>query len=82
MGFHDHQYPTMTDRKKPGVALWATVVLVVVVLYVASFGPAFRLYFYGCGDWIDEGTEAVLQPWSPILWLSYHGPQPVHDAIL
>jgi len=27
-------------RKKPGVALWATVVLVVLVLYVASFGPA------------------------------------------
>jgi hypothetical protein len=28
------------DRKKPGVAYWATVVLVVVMLYVASFGPA------------------------------------------
>ena len=30
----------MTDRKKPGVAFWATVGLVVVLLYVASFGPA------------------------------------------
>jgi hypothetical protein len=30
----------MTDRKKPGVVFWATVVLVVVVLYFASFGPA------------------------------------------
>jgi hypothetical protein len=30
----------MTDRKKPGVAFWATVALVVPLLYVASFGPA------------------------------------------
>jgi len=31
----------MTDRKKPGVALWATVVLVVVLVgYPLSFGPA------------------------------------------
>jgi uncharacterized membrane protein YhaH (DUF805 family) len=30
----------MTDRKKPGVAFWATVVLVALVAYVASFGPA------------------------------------------
>jgi len=31
----------MTVRKKPGVAFWATVVMVVVlVLYPLSFGPA------------------------------------------
>jgi len=31
----------MTSRKKPGVALWATVALVVVVVgYPLSFGPA------------------------------------------
>jgi hypothetical protein len=30
----------MTDRKKPGVALWATVVVVVLALYVLSYGPA------------------------------------------
>jgi hypothetical protein len=31
----------MTDRKKPGVAFWATVALVVVlVAYPLSFGPA------------------------------------------
>jgi len=30
-----------TDRKKPGVAFWTTVVLAVVLLgYPASFGPA------------------------------------------
>jgi hypothetical protein len=31
----------MTSRKKPGVAFWATVVLVVLlVVYPLSFGPA------------------------------------------
>jgi hypothetical protein len=30
----------MTDRKKPGVAFWATALLAGLVLYVASFGPA------------------------------------------
>ena len=29
-----------SDRKKPGVAFWATVVLVVVLSYPLSFGPA------------------------------------------
>jgi len=28
------------DRKKPGVAFWATVVLVAVLAYPLSFGPA------------------------------------------
>jgi len=30
-------------RKKPGVAFWATVVLSLPIVYVASFGPACRL---------------------------------------
>ena len=29
----------MTDRKKPGIAFWATVALVVVLAYPLSFGP-------------------------------------------
>lgn len=32
----------MSDRKKPGAAFWATVALVAMLLYVASFGPALR----------------------------------------
>jgi len=33
----------MIDRKKPGVAFWAAVALVVVLLYAASFGPAWTI---------------------------------------
>jgi hypothetical protein len=31
----------MTDRKKAGVAFWVTVVVVVMVAYVASVGPVY-----------------------------------------
>jgi hypothetical protein len=55
--------PTATNRKKPGVAFWATVVLAVVLLYVASFGPA-------C--WISSrtnaGAAAVSTVYRPLTW--------------
>jgi len=53
----------MTDRKKPGVAFWATVVVVVVLAYPLSFGPA-------C--WITSrtnvGAEAVPVLFQPLTW--------------
>ena len=54
----------MTSRKKPGVAFWATVVVVVVlVAYPLSFGPA-------C--WITsrtgKGAAFVPTAYRPILW--------------
>ncbi len=39
----------MTDRKKPGIVFWATVVVVVLLAgYVLSIGPAARLAQEGC----------------------------------
>ena len=53
----------MTDRKKPGVAFWAPVVLVVLVLYVASIGPA-------C--WVSSrtniGAATVSFVYRPLTW--------------
>jgi len=51
------------DRKKPGLAFWATVVVVVALLYPISFGPA-------C--WINRGTavggKAIWTVYYPMLW--------------
>ena len=44
----------MTDRKKPGVAFWATAALVVVlVVYPLSFGPA-------C--WMADSNPIIRRP--------------------
>jgi hypothetical protein len=66
-----------TDRKKPGVAFWATVALVVVlVVYPLSFGPA-------C--WLDSRT--LLPAWSVRFLRSFYspmldGPKSVRDALM
>jgi hypothetical protein len=61
----------MTDRKKPGVAFWATVVVVVVlVAYPLSFGLA-------C--WIVSragGETAIERTYRPIVWACRIGPKP------
>src|SRR5262245_57352865 len=53
----------MTDRKKPGVAFWSTVLVAVVLLYPISFGPA-------C--WITSrtviGAPAVSLAYRPMMW--------------
>jgi hypothetical protein len=56
----------MTDRKKPGVAFWATVV-VVLLLYPLSFGPACWL-----ASRTDTGKNAVFKTvYWPLGWLVY-----------
>ena len=54
----------MTDRKKPGVAFWATVGMVVVLVgYPLSFGPACWLSSWlGCG-----GERLIPSAYWPIL---------------
>ena len=52
------------QRRRPGVAFWATVVVVVGLVYVLSFGPA-------C--WISErtviGSRAISTAYQPMLRL-------------
>ena len=66
----------MTSRKKPGVAFWATVVLVVVLVgYPLSVGPA-------C--WItsriesEQGVRVVTAIYRPLV---KHSPLPIRHAI-
>jgi hypothetical protein len=74
----------LTDRKKPGVAFWATVVTVVVggpILYLASMGLTYRLLILTddpSGGWRWDTFRAV---YAPILWVYDNGPEPVHEAI-
>lgn len=63
----------MTDRKKPGVAFWTTVALVVLMLYVLSVGPAcWMLTWAGDPDWAVSPYCAV---YAPIFWV--HSELPV-----
>jgi hypothetical protein len=52
----------MTSRKKPGVAFWATVGLVVIVLYVLSFGPACWLAFNVLPESMFPAFEVLYAP--------------------
>jgi hypothetical protein len=68
----------MTDRKKPGVGFWATVVVVVGLLYVASFGVWCR--FNRGGPGIIKAASYIW-PYYPMFWLMDNGPAPVKSAI-
>ena len=61
---------TMTyDCKKPGVAFWATVGLVTVLVYLASFGPACRIASRRVEFGFSEKPKIPTFYW-PILTLS------------
>jgi hypothetical protein len=67
----------MTDRKKPGVAFWATVALVAVLLaYPLSFGPACWLCERGLLS--QRAAWIIFRPWT---WLCVNGPEPVRTAV-
>ena len=54
----------MTDHKKPGVAFWATVVVVVaLVTYPLSFGPACWVT-----SRINRGADLVPVVYRPLTW--------------
>ncbi len=71
----------MTSRKKPGVAFWATVGLVVVLAaYPLSFGPAIWVIEHNDlpAAWAFDAAEVLYRP---ILWLEETGPKPISHAI-
>ena len=56
-----------SDRKKPGVAFWATVVVVVALLaYPLSFGPA--CWAVGRGFWKAEHAAILFRPLAVLTW--------------
>jgi hypothetical protein len=77
----------MTDRKKPGVAFWATVVVVVgLVAYPLSFGPACWWFSLprSDGPWLISMSDAephAPQIYWPIGWLTQNGPESIRGII-
>jgi hypothetical protein len=69
-----------SDRKKPGVAFWATVVVVVAVLYVLSIGPALLINekITGHGGRFTQACDVF---YAPLRVVYYHGPQKLRDAL-
>ena len=85
-----------SDRKKPGVAFWATVVVVVgLAAYPLSFGPACWWFSSSVsqkpaanGDLLQQevelrGTSGRWAPrfYWPIGWLAAKGPRPISTVI-
>src|SRR6266478_6093011 len=84
-----------TDRKKPGVTFWATLVVVALVLYVLSFGPACWLCAHdvlpvratSIAYWplLVEARREFLgdKParWMPVLWWTSVWDRPVHSFL-
>ena len=69
-----------SSRKKPGVAFWATVVVVVLLIGYPLSGGIYE-YFMRRGQipsWLDGRLEWYF---APMRWLYQNGPQWYRDAI-
>jgi hypothetical protein len=69
-----------SDRKKPDVAFWASVVVVLAfVAYPLSWGPAaWACALLGEPPWADA---VYFRIYGPLLWVYGHGPQLVNDVL-
>jgi hypothetical protein len=75
-----HEQAVTDEHKQPGVAFWATVVLVIAVMlaYPLSLGPAVWLYHH---KYVPNWARMPIQVfYSPLEWLAHHGPGPVRDS--
>jgi hypothetical protein len=70
----------MTDRTKPGVAFWATVVVVaVLVAYPLGAGPALWIAHHDVPGWVVGVICWVYAPAEA--WVEGHAPEPVARAV-
>jgi hypothetical protein len=79
----DKIYGMSELTKKPGVAFWATIVLVVApLLFPLSFGPA-CWWFKDSELDLDGGVVVNIAPnaYWPMGWLAQNGPESLSDAI-
>ncbi len=74
----------MTSRKKAGVTFWATVVVVVAVIYPLSWGPA--VWLKVClhqPAWLDHVFDVI---YAPVKWVfeggGGHTPRWLRDVMV
>ena len=75
-------------RKTPGVAFWATVVVVALLGYPLSFGPA-CWWSWHCREaqgFDRDNSSEDIEPRAPLIywplgWTVMHGPVPIARAI-
>jgi hypothetical protein len=67
------------DRQQPGVAFWATVVVVLALLYVASVGPAFWIDRWVTGPGLFNAACQIV--YAPLRVAYRVGPQVFRDAL-
>ena len=69
----------MTDHKKPGWTFWATAVVVVALIgYPLSFGPACWAYTYSPSLDLWNAADRL---YYPLLWAWEHGARPVANGL-
>ena len=68
-----------SDRKKPGVAFWATVVVCLLVAYPLSTGPVIWITDELDNEAADAWCEFV---YAPVIWLKDNGPAPIRILLL
>jgi hypothetical protein len=69
-----------SDRKKPGVAFWATVVVVAVLIgYPLSAGP---IAYLETRDLLPSQVTKVIELFYwPLNWIFDHSPESVREAM-
>ena len=63
-------------RKKPGIAFWATVVVVVALVYLLSFGPACWI-----SSRMNVGADLVPVVYRPLTWAMSPDPETMFNRV-
>lgn len=69
----------ISSRKKPGMAFWATVVVVVVPMYPVSFGPV--RWLVARDKLPRRATTPVNLFFRPLNWFHENAPEPVARSL-
>ena len=70
----------MTDRNKPGLAFWATVVSIVALLYPLSFGP--MVWLEDSGSLPRGSRETIYHVYGPLVDCALDRKHPIAQGLL